>query len=118
MSTLPLTENECSKLAETVLEHCYGVTGVNDQMIEQTTEVIVKCIQRLIVDRRKPVDNYKYLLSEDELRDEFEKQHAGRALDRSHRGTYRSPQIAAIWNQHFSTARIVEKLLREKLKNV
>lgn len=118
MSTIPLTEKECGKLAETVLEHCYGVTGVDDRMIEQTTEVIIKCIRQLIVDRRKPVDNYEYLLSEDELRIEFEKQHAGRSLKRNHRGTYQTPQIAAIWNQHLSTARMVEKLLREKLKNV
>ena len=40
-------------------------------------------------------------MDNDKLRAEFERQHAGRNLSRHHmRGTYSSPQIAALWNQH------------------
>mgnify|MGYP001602933396 CR=1 FL=1 len=42
------------------------------------------------------------------LRKEFEKMHAGRRLTRhSLRGTYQAPQIAALWNQHKKTARLI-----------
>ncbi len=39
--------------------------------------------------------------TEDEMRAEFERQHEGRNLLRHRmRGTYSSPPIAALWNQH------------------
>jgi hypothetical protein len=44
--------------------------------------------------------------SEDNLRNWFEQEHRGRRLERGHpHGTYRSPQIAAIWNQTVATFR-------------
>ena len=40
-------------------------------------------------------------MDNDKLRAEFERQHAGRNLLRHRlRGTYSSPPIAALWNQH------------------
>lgn len=45
------------------------------------------------------------VIAEDDLRVEFERQHAGRNLLRHRlRGTYSSPTIAALWNQHVRTA--------------
>lgn len=47
----------------------------------------------------------KIVIAEDELRLEFERQHAGRNLKRHPlRGTYYSAPIAALWNQHKRTA--------------
>lgn len=44
--------------------------------------------------------------SEGQLRAEFERQHKGRNLLRHRlRGTYSSPPIAALWNQHLKTAK-------------
>jgi len=51
------------------------------------------------------------------LRKAFEDQHYGRDLTRSHRGAYRSPQIAALWNQHMRTGRAVEKMLTALFDN-
>lgn len=49
------------------------------------------------------------MMTEDQLRVEFERQHAGRNLKRHNmRGTYVSPPIAALWNQHKRTAAWVE----------
>lgn len=45
------------------------------------------------------------ILTDPELRAEFERQHKGRNLLRHRlRGTYSSPPIAALWNQHVKTA--------------
>lgn len=45
------------------------------------------------------------------LRREFERQHAGRRLERHHlRGTYVSAPIAALWNQHLRTAQWLRNL--------
>lgn len=47
---------------------------------------------------------------ENELRASFERMHKGRRLTRHHlRGTYSSPQIAALWNQHVKTAELMKK---------
>lgn len=49
--------------------------------------------------------------SEEELRTEFERQMKGRDLTRHHlRGTYSSPPIAALWNQHCRTVEWVASL--------
>lgn len=46
------------------------------------------------------------MISEKELRAEFERQHQGRNLRQHHlRGTYSSAPIAALWNQHLRTAK-------------
>lgn len=48
--------------------------------------------------------------TEEELRAEFERQHEGRDLRRHNlRGTYVSPPIAALWNQHVRTAQWMAK---------
>lgn len=44
-------------------------------------------------------------IDEATLRLEFERMHSNRRLTRHHlRGTYQSPPIAALWNQHVKTA--------------
>lgn len=50
------------------------------------------------------------------LREEFEKMHKGRRLGRHQlRGTYQSPQIAALWNQHRKTAQVMlDALMKAK----
>jgi hypothetical protein len=52
------------------------------------------------------------LPTEEAARAEFEKQHEGRNLRRHHlRGTYSSPPIAALWNQHIRSLRWLKSLL-------
>ena len=49
-------------------------------------------------------------INEKTLRLEFERQHEGRNLKQHHlRGTYSSPQIAALWNQHVKTAEFMRQ---------
>lgn len=49
--------------------------------------------------------------TENVLREEFEQQHKGRNLSRHHlRGTYTSPPIAALWNQHVKTSKWLSRL--------
>lgn len=50
-------------------------------------------------------------LDEAYLRAEFERMHRGRRLTRHHlRGTYSSPAIAALWNQHVKTATMFARI--------
>lgn len=50
--------------------------------------------------------NAPHMPTEAAQRAEFERQHHGRNLRQHYlRGTYLSPQIAALWNQHVRTAR-------------
>lgn len=110
-----LEKEDISFIAESVLTHCYG-NGINQDMINRTSEVIKLCLEKIMEKRNKEIDTYPYLISEDELRTIFEEQHKGRDLTKNHRGNYRSPQIAAIWNQHYKTARTVELLLTTQLQ--
>lgn len=114
MSKIPIKEDEAKVLAEDILNHCYG-DDFNQDMINRTTAIIMSSLEKIMEQRGKPLDDYPYLISEDELRKVFEEQHVGRDLKRGRKGTYQSPQIAAIWNQHFKTARTIERMVRQKL---
>lgn len=117
MSKAVLTEEESETLAEAVLDSVLG-TLITPNAISIAAKALQEGLKKIMDERSKPADPFPYLISEDELRVMFEQQHQGRALQRGRKGTYQSPQIAAIWNQHFRTARLIEKLLRQKLQKV
>lgn len=60
----------------------------------------------------KPIDDEAF------LRSAFERMHQGRNLTRHHlRGTYSSPQIAALWNQHIRTAKLMAEAAKTEARD-
>ena len=113
---LTIKEGDIKIIAEDVLNHCYGESFINNDMIERVTDVISSSIKRIMKNKNKPEDLFPYQISEEKLREIFEDQHKGRDLTKNNRGNYRSPAIAAIWNQHYKTARTIELLLTTQLQ--
>ncbi len=77
------------------------------------------CMQGLIARMRKAEQAAaaSQLVTVDEmfLRAEFERMHHGRDLSRHYlRGTYYSPHIAALWNQHVKTATMLANVLPQE----
>lgn len=111
-----LSPEESETLVEMILETEFD-THITKDIIKRAANTLQEGLKKIMEDRKKPRDPYQYKISEDKLREIFEKQHQGRALERNHRGNYRSPPIAALWNQHYKTAHAIEKLVRELLNH-
>ena len=111
-----LTEEESNVLATDMFAHFYPDSIINQDILDRIIITITASLEKIVEQRNKPKDSYPYLITEAELRTMFEEQHYCRDLTRSHRGTYRSVQIAAIWNQHVRSTRAIEQLLRQKLQ--
>ena len=111
-----LVKEEITAVSYAVLLYCYGnESSINGDMINRVAGIIEETLNKIMEHRNKQPD--EFLINEDELRKIFEEQHKNRNLQKHRlRGTYQSAPIAALWNQHIKTARLIEKLLVDRLK--
>ena len=108
-------------------QHKYGYSNgwLDDSWLNECREKLIKHINK-----GDPLDVAAYcaflwyhhsftseMYFEEDFRKDFEAMHAGRDLTRHHlRGTYSYPPMAALWNQHVKTLKLlIHKNITDKL---